>query len=96
VIAAARLAALVSAVAMLAACGAESLSGAESNTGDRASNAPPIASVWRSRCGACHVRVEPRTHSREQLEKALARHRKRVRLREDQWQELVTFLASNP
>lgn len=54
---------------------------------------PPIAAVWRSRCGACHVRVEPGTRTRPHLEEALTRHRKRVRLREDQWQDLVTFLA---
>jgi hypothetical protein len=54
---------------------------------------PKIAAVYRSRCGACHVRVEPGTHTREQLEAALGRHRRRVRLREDQWSELVSYLA---
>ncbi len=76
----------------LAACG-----GAQSTSpSDVAANEPPIAKVWRSRCGACHVRVEPGTRTREHLEDALSRHRKRVRLREDQWGDLVTFLATPP
>ena len=54
---------------------------------------PEIASVYRSRCGACHVRVEPATHTREQLESAFERHRRRLRLREDQWRDLVSYLA---
>jgi hypothetical protein len=54
---------------------------------------PEIASVYRSRCGACHVRVEPATRTREQLESAFERHRRRLRLREDQWRDLVSYLA---
>jgi hypothetical protein len=54
---------------------------------------PAIASVYRSRCGACHTRVEPGTRSREHLESAFGRHRLRLRLREDQWRDLVAYLA---
>jgi hypothetical protein len=54
---------------------------------------PAIASVYRSRCGACHVRVGPNTRSRYQLEDAFSRHRRRLRLRDEQWEELVAYLA---
>lgn len=56
-------------------------------------NAPPIARVWRARCGACHTRVEPGTRTYDELETALARHRKRVHLREGEWRQMVAFLA---
>ncbi|MFO0668789.1 MAG: hypothetical protein U0235_04045 [Polyangiaceae bacterium] len=54
---------------------------------------PPIARAWKNRCGACHTRVEPGTRSRAELEEALSRHRKRVKLHESEWRELVAFLA---
>lgn len=57
---------------------------------------PAIAKVWRSRCGACHVRVEPGTHAADSLEEALSRHKKRVRLRDEQWKAMIAFLASPP
>jgi hypothetical protein len=52
-----------------------------------------IASVWRSKCGACHVPVEPGSRKRDEIETALQRHRKRLRLTDDQWSQLVDFLA---
>lgn len=79
---------LVAAIAV-AACG-----GSSSASNDALGpSAPPIARVWRARCGACHTRVEPGTRSREELETALARHRKRVHLRESEWRQMVAFLA---
>ncbi len=57
---------------------------------------PAVAKVWASRCGSCHVRVEPGTRDRETLEKALSRHRTRVRMDEPQWAALVEFLAAEP
>ena len=57
---------------------------------------PPIANVWLGRCGACHVRVEPGTRSRAQLEEALKRHRKRVRLSEEEWIQMIDYLARDP
>ncbi len=54
---------------------------------------PPIARAWKNRCGACHTRVEPGTRSRAELEEALSRHRKRVKLHESEWRELIAFLA---
>ena len=67
-----------------------------SRTGDLAAGQPPIASVWRARCGACHVRVEPDTRARAALVAALSRHRTRVRLSEEQWTALTDFLAPLP
>lgn len=54
---------------------------------------PPIASAWRARCGACHMRVEPGTHTRAALEAALRRHRSRTRLSDLQAGQLVDFLS---
>jgi hypothetical protein len=50
--------------------------------------------TWRSKCGTCHVPVEPGTRSEAQLRTALARHRKRVRLTEPEWEDLTMFLAA--
>jgi hypothetical protein len=54
---------------------------------------PAIASEWRARCGACHVKVEPHSRDRAQLTQALGRHRSRARLKEEQWAALIDFLA---
>ena len=75
----------------IAACGGSS-DGASAPRADE----PPIAGVWRTRCGKCHVRVEPGTRSREHIEEALSRHKNRVRLRDPEWSELVDFLAPSP
>ena len=53
-----------------------------------------IASLHRARCGACHVRVEPGTRTRDAA--ALGRHRKRVHLTEAQWAALIDYLAPVP
>ena len=52
--------------------------------------------IWAAKCGACHVPVEPGSRQKRDLESALQRHRKRVRLSEEQWTELVDFLAQSP
>jgi hypothetical protein len=65
-----------------------------SASADTPQSAP--ARVWSSRCGACHVRVEPGTRDRATLETALKRHRTRVRMDEPQWAALVDFLATPP
>ncbi len=54
------------------------------------------ARIHRSKCGSCHTRVEPGQRTREQLEAAFPRHRKRVRLTEEQWGEMVDYLAAAP
>lgn len=52
------------------------------------------AELWSSKCGSCHVPVEPASRSREALETALQRHRRRVRVSDRDWSELVDFLAA--
>lgn len=57
---------------------------------------PGAAKVWRTRCGQCHVRVEPGTRDRGHLETALKRHRTRVKMDEATWVDMVDFLAAEP
>jgi hypothetical protein len=54
----------------------------------------PIARVYRSRCGTCHVRVEPGERSRAQLEEAFVAHRRRLHLSEEDWTRMVDYLAA--
>jgi hypothetical protein len=49
--------------------------------------------MWRSRCGQCHERVEPKTRPRATLTAALARHQKRANLSATDVQALVDYLA---
>jgi hypothetical protein len=64
----------------------------------RASNAVDrehsIAAVHAHRCASCHAPPEPGEHTRAQLEETLTRHRRRVRLTEDEWRAMVEYLAS--
>jgi cytochrome c2 len=57
--------------------------------------APAMAELHTRKCGACHTVPEPRTRSRPHLEDALARHRKRVRLTEEQWHAMIEYLAAS-
>ena len=52
-----------------------------------------VAELHRAKCGNCHVRVEPGTHTQAQLESAFTRHRTRVHLSEDEWGQLIEYLA---
>ncbi len=54
-----------------------------------------VAAFHRSHCGQCHVRVEPGQRTRAELEVALARHRDRVHLSEDDWNLMVDYLAQD-
>jgi len=58
-----------------------------------ASSQPSAEKVWRSKCGSCHVPVEPGTRSRATIESAVSRHRTRLALSNEQWSSLVDFLA---
>jgi hypothetical protein len=64
----------------------------------RASNAAgrdsPIAAVHAHRCGRCHAPPEPGEYSRARLEDAFTRHKRRVRLTEDQWRAMLQYLAA--
>jgi len=53
-----------------------------------------VAHVHRARCGACHARVEPGQRTRAQLEEAFGRHHARVHLTEEQWGQMVEYLAA--
>ena len=55
-----------------------------------------VAEIHHAKCGACHKRVEPGTRTRQKLEKALVKHRSRVRMTEEQWGLLVDYLAQAP
>ncbi len=78
----------------LAATLASLLAGcAEAADPSSAPGAPPIARVWRSRCGSCHVPVDPGTRTRAALEVAFKEHRKRLKLSEDEWVALTDWLA---
>jgi hypothetical protein len=52
-----------------------------------------IAQIHRSKCSSCHRLVEPATRTRAEIERALERHDKRVRLSHDDWRALVDYLA---
>ena len=54
----------------------------------------PIASVHQRQCSRCHAAPEPGTRSRETVESAAARHRKRVRLTPEEWVAMVEFLSA--
>ena len=61
-------------------------------------SAPPVSpraaqALWRAKCGACHLPVEPGSRGREAVVATMARHRKRLSLREDQWAAVTDFLA---
>jgi hypothetical protein len=61
--------------------------------GTTASGESAIAAIHASKCGACHTPPDPRTRTREYVEQALSRHRKRVRLSSEEWAEMTNYLA---
>ncbi len=72
----------------LAACAAAAPRDGSTDPADRA-----IAAVHVSKCGACHAAPDPKTRTREYLEDALSRHKRRVRLTRDEWAEMLDYLA---
>jgi hypothetical protein len=52
-----------------------------------------IAALHTRKCGSCHTAPAPKTRSREHLEDAFSRHKKRVRLTGEEWAELTDYLA---
>ena len=69
------------------------LAGCAPTVSGQGASPPPIASVWRARCGTCHARVEPGEKSNAELKAAAKRHEKRVRLTPDQWDQLIAWLS---
>jgi hypothetical protein len=53
-----------------------------------------VAHVHRARCGSCHARVEPGGRTRAELEVAFTRHHARVHLSEEQWGQMIDYLAA--
>jgi hypothetical protein len=72
----------------LVACAAAPRSGTASESAER-----DIAALHTSKCGSCHSAPAPKTRTREHLEDAFARHKKRVHLTGDEWAELTDYLA---
>jgi hypothetical protein len=54
-----------------------------------------VHAIYRSRCGSCHVRIEPGTHTRSELESAFSRHHTRVKMNDAEWSNMVQLLASD-
>lgn len=84
-----------STLALLAVCAAAACGGA-----DWRARVPPkymeVAEIHHTACGNCHTRVEPGERTRPYLEKALARHRTRVKMSESDWALLVDYLTETP
>ena len=94
--------AICAASLLLLACGAgrpespPSVTSSTAVSGDAreaSAAAPAVVELWRTRCGQCHVRVEPKTRDRAALVPALERHKKRARLSESDVRDLVDYLA---
>src|SRR5436190_9864378 len=54
-----------------------------------------IVAIHRSKCGACHARVEPGSIARITAESAMVRHRRRAKLTEQQWEDMVDLLSDD-
>ena len=54
-----------------------------------------IVAIHRSKCGSCHTRVEPGSIARSTAESAMLRHRRRAKLTEQQWEEMVDLLSDD-
>jgi hypothetical protein len=56
----------------------------------------PIALVHQHQCSRCHRLPPPGVHPRSYLEQALAPHHKRVHLTDEEWTQLIDYLAARP
>jgi hypothetical protein len=54
-----------------------------------------IAAIHRSKCGSCHTPVEPGSLQRDDAAAAMQRHRRRARLSERDWADMVEFLSAD-
>jgi hypothetical protein len=72
----------------LVACAASPAPGTTSESAER-----DIAALHTRKCGACHTAPAPKTRTREHLDDAFARHRRRVRLTSEEWAEMTDYLA---
>jgi len=84
----------------LTACGASrtaptKVASADHGRSSDAEDLRDVRAIHRSRCGNCHVRVEPGTRTRAQLDAAFTRHHKRVRMNDREWSGMVDYLAAD-
>ena len=77
----------------LVACAPDRASSSPATTGAAAGDERPIARVYASKCGSCHVPVTPGSRSRDEIERAMSRHGKRLNLTAEQWTAMVDYLA---
>src|SRR5581483_3568552 len=49
--------------------------------------------VWLDRCGTCHQRPDPERFDRAGWVATMTRHRRRARLTDAQWTQLLDFLT---
>jgi hypothetical protein len=54
-----------------------------------------IVALHKSKCGSCHVRVEPGSLARATAESAMQRHRRRAKLSEREWEDMVDYLSAD-
>jgi hypothetical protein len=54
-----------------------------------------IIAIHKSKCGSCHTRVEPGSIPRATAESAMQRHRRRAKLSEREWEEMVDYLSAD-
>jgi hypothetical protein len=79
------------AVPCLVAC--TGCTGAPPASGSSEAAERDIARLHVSKCGGCHSAPAPKTRTREHLEDAFARHKRRLRLTNEEWAELTDYLA---
>ena len=80
---------------LLSGCGASPSPTEAQRVTDQAGEVRDVRYIHRSRCGNCHVRVEPGTRTHAELDEAFARHRKRVHMSDQEWARMADYLASD-
>ena len=91
-----RSAACLALMALALGCTPKVASVEPSRSADLEQDAQPaasIATVHRRKCGNCHARVEPGSLPRATIEAAMVRHRRRAKLTDGQWAEMIEFLS---
>lgn len=82
--------ALLSLLALGVACGGSSTDAASPQS------APPAAGLVKTRCGTCHVPVEPGGRARHEAEAIIERHKSRLRLHAEEWDAVTDYLSPRP
>jgi hypothetical protein len=80
-----------------AASNADPALGASASTETPWNGARPlhIMAVHRRKCGACHTPVEPGSVHRAEAEAAMRRHRRRAKLSEREWNDMVEYISDD-